>query len=272
MLAIYHYFGYKLPIRDRFSLIKSAGFDAVGLWRDHYFGWTDYRAYAGIAREAGLAVVDGHAPFARDWALVNSLWSDTQAGETTLEIYLRAVVEAAEDGVKNLIIHLENSFEETPPPPNELGADRLKRVADLAEKRGVTLCAENIINHSYLEYAFERIRSPGLRFCYDAGHRHCGEPDTDLLSLYGDRLAALHLHDNDGGGDRHFVPFEGTIDWQSEMSAIAATGYDGAITLECTTGAPGSAASDGARSAEEYLHGAHSAAKRLEDMLASARR
>jgi hypothetical protein len=34
MVALYQYFGFQLPLKERFAMIKAAGFDTVGLWRD----------------------------------------------------------------------------------------------------------------------------------------------------------------------------------------------------------------------------------------------
>jgi len=267
MIALYQYFGYELPIKERFDLIKSAGFDAVGLWCDDWFGWTGHREYPDIARTAGLHVVDGHAPFARDYDFVNALWYDNLDGETTYETYLRTINECSEDGIANLIVHLNVNYGEfIAPPPNELGALRIKRLVEAAEKRNVTIALENIDDHSFLAYVFERINSPNLGFCYDVGHRHCEEPNVDLLALYGDKLVALHLHDNDGSGDQHRLPFEGNIDWQEQMPKIAAAGYNGPITLESTNGAPGSFVQGDRNAIEEWLHKAYSAAKRLDGM------
>ena len=33
-------------------------------------------------------------------------------------------------------------------------------------------------------------------FCYDFGHKHCYEPDVDMLAWFGDRLLYTHIHDN----------------------------------------------------------------------------
>ncbi len=260
MTSIYQYFGYELPLKERFALIKAAGFDAVGLWRDEWFGWSGHRGFADLARAAGLQTADGHAPFARDYDFVNALWLDNLDGETTYETYLRSVNEAAEDGVSNLIVHLEDRLA---PPPNDLGIQRIKRLVGTAEDRGVTIALENIYLHSYLTYVFERIVSPNLGFCYDAGHRNCNEPTVDLLSLFGNKLVALHLHDNNGTGDQHHMPFTGSIDWPEQMRKIAATGYTGAITLECAAGGPGSTTPNDPRSAEDWLRDAFNTAKKL---------
>ncbi|MDR3149431.1 MAG: sugar phosphate isomerase/epimerase [Oscillospiraceae bacterium] len=252
MLAIYHYFGYDLPLRERFEMIKAAGFDAVGLFRDEWFGWTAHRTYADLARAVGLQVTDGHAPFDRDYDFVNALWLDNLDGETTFEVYARAIAECGEDGVENLIVHPCEDEDTEPPPPCDLGIERIKRLIEMAERANVTLAFENLSRLDYLSYIFGRVSSPKLGFCYDAGHFNlrASEPKLDLLSLFGEKLTALHLHDNDGSDDQHKIPFEGAINWREQMTKIASTGFSGATTLECTTGSPGSAGSNDSRSPE----------------------
>lgn len=53
-----------------------------------------------------------------------------------------------------------------------------------------------------------------------------------MPEIYGDRLMALHLHDNGGKIGQHQLPFDGKIDWQFVMGKIASTGYKGATALE----------------------------------------
>jgi sugar phosphate isomerase/epimerase len=70
---------------------------------------------------------------------------------------------------------------------------------------------------------------------------------VDHLGLYGARLAALHLHDNNGRKDSHLLPGLGTIDWQRVSARLKKTGYQGAISLEAMQ-APGDKSG-----AEEFL-------------------
>ena len=83
------------------------------------------------------------------------------------------------------------------------------------------------------------------------------------MTLFGDRLIAVHLHDNDGTSDQHLVPFTAKIDWTQQMSAIAATGYSGPTMLECKTGRPEST-TGGELTAEQWLNKAYNAAKNLD--------
>lgn len=119
-----------------------------------------------------------------------------------------------------------------PPPPSPLGIDRLRRVEAAAERRGVVLALENLRHAAHLHAALSALTGPFTRFCYDSGHHFGWGKGEPYLERYGSRLAALHLHDNDGTRDQHLLPFDGAVDWPALMARLAATGYDGALTLE----------------------------------------
>ena len=52
--------------------------------------------------------------------------------------------------------------------------------------------------------------------------------------MYGDRLIALHLHDNRCllDTDDHLLPFDGNIDWEKCAKQLAKTDFDGTIMFE----------------------------------------
>jgi len=52
----------------------------------------------------------------------------------------------------------------------------------------------------------------------------------------GDRLLALHLHDNTGDRDDHLPPYAGNIAFADIMSALKETGYKGNINFEVNFG------------------------------------
>ena len=97
-----------------------------------------------------------------------------------------------------------------------------------------------------------------IGFCYDCGHHYRFYPGDDLLFMYGSRLMALHLHDNNGSYAQHGLPFDGTIDWSTTMKKIVNTGYSGATAIEAMNWDYEDL------SAKEFLHKAFERAKRLE--------
>jgi hypothetical protein len=77
MFAIYDWFGYELPISERYRLIKKAGFDGVLLWWSECLDRNDYRSGPQIVREAGLSIENIHTPF----QVQDNIWLDNLDGE-----------------------------------------------------------------------------------------------------------------------------------------------------------------------------------------------
>lgn len=250
MITIYDWFGYDLPIKERYKLIKEAGFDGVLLWWSEYFGRNDYRSGPQIVQEAGLFIENIHTPVQYQ----NNLWLDNQDGVALTQCYLQCVDDCAEMGIATMVLHLPDEDH----PYNELRLDRIKRIVEKAERLGVNVALENLWNVTNLSYVLEQVDSLRVGFCYDCCHHNNYNSDDDLLSMFGSRLKALHLHDNGGSYAQHRLPFDGTIDWSATMKKIVATGYTGATAIEAMNWDYKDL------SAEEFLHEAFERAKKLE--------
>jgi len=229
--GIFDWFGYSMDYIERYKLIKEAGFDNVLLWwGDEYT--TDYiddkNLLPEMARNAGLEIENVHAPFDN----TNYIWTDSVNAEDIVNRYVQCIIDCSRHNIPAVVIHLTNGY--TPPPPTDLGLDRIKYLVELAEQKGVNIALENLKRPDYLQFVFDNIQSGRLGFCYDSGHENCYTKGTDLLSLYGNKLIALHLHDNDGTDDQHRIPGEGTIDWDSVVKKIKSTNYSGSVSLEIT--------------------------------------
>lgn len=229
MLSIYDWFGYHLTMEERYRLIKRAGFTSVMILWGHRLGrGVDYRLAPELAREAGLSIENIHAPTERQHAL----WEDTLAGQEAAACYEGCLEDCREFGVPTLVIHIPgDDF-----PVTETGLGRIRRLAGRAEDLGVNLALENLLNLENLHKVLAAVPSPCLGLCYDCCHHYNDAPGEDLLGLYGNRLMALHLHDN-GGASRscciqHRLPFDGDIPWQKVMGQVASAGYKGPTALE----------------------------------------
>lgn len=71
--------------------------------------------------------------------------------------------------------------------------------------------------------------------CLDIGHaemKGIGTSAEEMILALGDRLKALHLHDNDRWHDSHQIPFSMDIDFIPVVKALKEIGYSGYFTLE----------------------------------------
>ena len=72
-----------------------------------------------------------------------------------------------------------------------------------------------------------------MAICWDFGHAHLLRGDqTVAIRALGERIGCTHVHNNWGVRDDHSTPDIGSIEWARVMSALAASGYNGPLTLE----------------------------------------
>jgi len=132
--------------------------------------------------------------------------------------------------------------EEEPELPKKLTLELMMDLLPDCEKYGVTMCLENMPFRKHRISTMDRIvevvreiNSPYAGICYDTGHSLVfGHDLGEMARLAAPYLKCLHVHGNDGTGDKHKVPMEGdNIHWKGFTDALAEIGYQGVLSLEC---------------------------------------
>ena len=97
-----------------------------------------------------------------------------------------------------------------------------------------TRCVANVCSYGRdLGAYFDELDSRYFSVCLDIGHPGLiGQTPESAIYELGSRIHALHVHDNDDVEDMHTIPFQGVIDWDSVMKALADVGYSGDFTYE----------------------------------------
>lgn len=225
-LGIFAWFGYELPLTESLKQIRYAGYDQVMLWWGEFEGDIPLMKQPDTVRRIGLEVENAHAPFQG----CNALWMEGLSGEEYVDHLIRCIHGCADTGVPVLVVHLTDLAD--PPVYHPRGVERLRRAVETAENKNVVLAFENLRHVPHLNMVMESFDSPYVGFCYDSGHHHICCKSTSFLQKFGNRLAALHLHDNNGVEDLHHIPFDGNIKWDVLTKELASTGYQGGISLE----------------------------------------
>lgn len=134
----------------------------------------------------------------------------------------------------------------------------LESMAPLAKELGITICIENLYdsrgNHiiegpccdamkaaERIDRMNDKFGAQVLGFCFDTGHANLVGIDFErFVTTLDYRLKVLHIHDNDGIGDLHQIPFTFTksrentasTDWESFIRGLSAIHFKGVLSFE----------------------------------------
>lgn len=119
----------------------------------------------------------------------------------------------------------------------------IESIVPMAKHYGITICIENLYDSvaghlvegpgcdarkavKRIEQINERYEAEVLGFCLDTGHANLvGIDFEDFITTLGNHLKVVHIHDNDGIGDLHQIPFTFTKTRENDAS----TNWDGFI-------------------------------------------
>jgi sugar phosphate isomerase/epimerase len=172
-----------------------------------------------------------------------NLISERKSGRIASMDEVKRAIESAEQ-IPFTAVVLNLGLRETPwdEPAIEHAITAIEHLKAFASPLGVRLLLENLQSEAttpeHLLYILKTGHFDTVGVCLDIGHLHLMQSEADAtpdsgvhaaISLLGDRIAQLHLHDNHGPfahsaemKDEHLWPGEGTIDW-SVVTPILAT-------------------------------------------------
>lgn len=188
----------------------------------------EFQAFAGAR---GVSFPQGHLWLTCDIAVI-----DQAAALDRLKPWLDLY---AAVGVKAAVLHPGgNELASRGASPAKILEARVQALrAIVAHLRGsdMTICLENCGQMAgELIAVIEAAGREGLALCLDTGHLHLIKGGQgEFIRLAGPLLKAVHLHDNNGSGDQHLLPYaKGTIDWKDVFAALAQIGYAGLMNWE----------------------------------------
>lgn len=219
-----------------FSMFRMVAKDKVNkvlMDNPHPLGGKDYLGYARqlkrIGEDNGIHCNQSHAPFPSDFL--------------GMEPYLfRSIECTAEAGGEICVIHPCNNLSA------EQNAEMYQKLIPFAKDCGVKIATENMWNRAPDRSIVRAACSDPEDFCrhidvldgqivacLDIGHAEMRTLNTsavELIHALGDRLQALHIHDNDCLNDSHQIPFSMNIDFAPIVKALKEIDYQGYFTLE----------------------------------------
>ncbi|HEX2050469.1 MAG TPA: sugar phosphate isomerase/epimerase family protein [Actinomycetota bacterium] len=217
--------------------IADDGFDFVDLSLEPPAAWLpDGKEVGRLLGDLGLSAV-GHTAY---YLPLASAFPELRV--VARDLFRRALDTFADAGVELVNVHPDQRV--SMHGIEQVRARNAEAIAGLvhdAAARGITIMVENLdrlfSDVDDLGAIFDAV--PDARFHLDVGHANLrlGRGDRNrtprLLAAFGDRLAHVHVSDNNGGAEDLHLPLgAGTIDWRAAVRALRDAGYDGTVTLE----------------------------------------
>lgn len=190
------------------------------------------------AKNLGIDLVQCHLPFKS----AKVKWKTPEDYAYYIEMFYRAIDVASLLSIPWAVIHPERdpSGERTEEEMIARNRKEFDKLVEYALQKNLGIAFENMRTGYSSEagqlcrlidsYGDERVGA-----CWDTGHAHtayAGADQREALLTVGKRLRCTHIDDNFADKDLHLLPWEGTADWQSIISALREIGYRGALILE----------------------------------------
>lgn len=160
------------------------------------------------------------------------------------ERYRRALEVAVAAGANAVVFH--TGFNPLIRAP---GFDRrwLQRSAEFwrglgeeAQRLGIVLLLENVWEPQpqILRDLVDLVDHPAVRACLDIGHAniYSRHPAGEWVSVLGERMVYVHLHNNDGRMDTHAPLEKGTVDYTRILPLLVVLPQQPALVLEVSGG------------------------------------
>lgn len=215
-----------------------------------------FKPHKEAAKKAGICINQMHMPYpvyvpGADEEINDYLWK--QVAPKSMEVcHFLACKYIVVHGFKlaRFLGSEELEWQET--------AKFLDSIAPFAKEMGITICIENLYDSvadhlvegpgcdarkaaARIDYFNEKYSAEVLGFCMDTGHANLVGIDFEkFITILGSRLKVLHIHDNDGIGDLHQIPFTfartrentSSTDWEGFIRGMRNIQFDKVLSFE----------------------------------------
>lgn len=196
--------------------------------------------------ETGVTFYQSHPVF-RAGAIME--FDDPSKEKYYWDMMFRGLDVTARVGAKWAVIHPSNDPSTMDIKRQlEVNHSQFDKLVDHAAKLGIGVAFENMVEspkggpkpHRFSAFPEELLELEAsyncdhVKLCWDFGHGNTAVPERhpDAIRMLGDKLVCVHIDDNFGKQDDHFVPFRGNICWEEVMPVLKQINFPGVLDLE----------------------------------------
>jgi sugar phosphate isomerase/epimerase len=229
------------------ELAGRSGVEAVEIFaaRQHF----DYPSREHV-RELGewfrsnpLQAFSLHAPMWPDYEMgragapaVNVIHPEKARRIDSMDEIKRALETAEHIPFNKMVVHLGERYDTWSQRTMEFAEAALEHLGAFAKPLGVRVLVENLLSEpttpEHLITILDLGHLDGIGVCLDLGHAHVTVGVGEAISVLGDRIVSMHVHDNHATKDEHLWPGDGTIDWPAVRESVQRLKAQPAAVLE----------------------------------------
>ena len=246
-----------IPLSSRFGdekaiqMLADAGFDGIDYSVSNLENFPsafsgDHIDYAKnlkkFAYEKGIKFTQAHAPM--PYASTKEEYIAVRTEQTIMAMEVASII-----GAEVIIVHplMFGAYKEKRLEFYDMNMAFFHSLIPYAKKYGIKIACENIFHtgekgmvdgccaspEEFNKY-IDDISSPYFTACLDVGHSEVtGRKAQDVIrAMGGDRITALHIHDNDKADDLHKRPGTVSMEWDEICCALAEIDYKGNFNFE----------------------------------------
>ena len=217
------------------ELAGRSGAEAVEIFaaRQHfdYTSREHVRELAEWFRSNAVKPFSLHAPLWPDYEMgragapaVNVIHPEKARRIDAMDEIKRALETAEHVPFRNMVVHLGERYDTWSQRTMEFAEAALEHLGAFARPLGVRVLVENLLSEpttpEHLIMILDLGHLDSIGVCLDLGHAHITVGVREAITAFGDRIASLHVHDNQGMKDEHLWPGDGTIDWNAVREAL----------------------------------------------------
>jgi len=197
-------------------------------------------AFGQALKGTSMHVWSLHAPFG---GAANIASADEQVRSGALSITRRACDVAAALGAHVVVVHpgaepvAEAERAATLARSRDGLAELSRYCAALKLRMAVEFLPRTCPGNTAAELAYLLADlDPGVAgVCLDLNHANLGQDLNENVRILGGRIITLHVSDNDGVDERHWLPGQGVVDYRGAIEALYDCGYHGPFLYESST-------------------------------------
>lgn len=221
-------------MRDMIGAINGSGISAMECY--HSLAWDNETILDVVLDSPRVEFWSVHAPYGR---YIDPSSPDDESREGAFVGYSDAVQIAARLGAKVVVAHPGANVQYDVPKGERLriAASTIRRVAEQAGEVGVNIAVEPLPKQepgNTLDEVLsivDMVDLPNVGINFDVNHLFPPEDIPTLIRKAGEKILSVHISDQDGQ-ERHWLPFEGVLDWAAILSALTDVGYEGPLIYE----------------------------------------